>query len=171
MKNMNKIFKKIIIMTFISLLMNSCSSEEETIQLDSPPFTTNGYKVNENYHNTNYSFSSGQSGITDPFILSFFSHEPPFENKVVYYNSFQLKESNIVIGEHEIKANTIQYKRESNDPDNPIIVNGDNTFIDGKAIVYDAKFDNSGELIHIEIAYWINWEATSIQGYYSGKVT
>ena len=31
--------------------------------------------------------------------------------------------------------------------------------------------DNSGELIHIEIAYWINWEATSIQGYYSGKVT
>jgi hypothetical protein len=164
-------FSKTILLTFITIFIFSCSSDDEILeQLTNPPFSENGYKVNGNYHETDFSFSSGQSGITDPFILSFFSHEPPFANKTVYYTSFQVKESNIIIGEHEIKRNTIQYKIEGNDPDNPIIINGDNTFIGGKAIVYNAEFDSSGELIFIEIAYWIDWQDVELQGYYNGEV-
>lgn len=166
----NRFFKSTLLI-FISFFIFNCSSDDNNSeQLNPPPFTTNGYTVNGNYHNTDFSLSSGQSGITEPFLLSFFSHEPPFDNLTVYYVVFQLQESNIVIGEHEIKAFPIEYAIESSDPDNPTIIVGDNTFISGKAIVYNAEFDNSDDLIFVEIAYFIDWQDVSIKGFYNGEV-
>ena len=102
--------------------------------------------------------------------LSFFSEHPTFNN-TPFYIAFQLKPSSKITGEHQIKSTPIEYVVESNDSENPIIVDGDaSLFVSGRAVVYEAEFNNENELIYIEIAYWINWEGITIKGFYKGSV-
>ena len=154
----------------LTILIIGCSSDSQNEVFEDPPFTTNGYEVNGEYYGNNFSFSSGQEGITAPFILSFFSEHPTFNN-TPFYIAFQLKPSSKITGEHQIKSTPIEYVVESNDSENPIIVDGDaSLFVSGRAVVYEAEFNNENELIYIEIAYWINWEGITIKGFYKGSV-
>lgn len=155
---------------FVVFLFQGCSPNSHDEALENPPFTTNGYEVNDEYHSTNFSFSSGQQGITDPFSLSFFSEAPPFSG-TPYYVVFQLISSNKILGTHEIKSTPIEYTIDNGNPNNPMIIDGDTSiFNNGKAIVYEADFNDENELIFIEIAYWIDWDGILIKGYYNGVV-
>ena len=171
--------KNLLYLSIISFLILGCGSDDSSNDnFDSPPFTTNGFMINDSLYETNYFFPSGQSGITDPLILAFFSDQPPFNDEVVYFGLFQLISSSLIIGEHEIDSSPVEFimNTEILDgiQDEEIFVsnvNGSNRngFIDGRAIIYDANFDEDNKVISIEIAYWINWEDISIKGYFNGN--